>query len=77
MEKAAERLRNLADDWWKDDDTVLAVARILDDFGSFQSTANVVSFFFRPWHWKAEILRIVRDVEREADVPLKVGQLPA
>jgi hypothetical protein len=76
MEKAAERLRNLAEDWWKDENTVLAVARVLDDFGVFQSTGDVVSFFFRPWHWKTEILRIVQDVEREAGVPLGTGQFP-
>ncbi|MEE8470470.1 MAG: hypothetical protein V3S51_03990 [Dehalococcoidia bacterium] len=65
MEKAAERLRNLEAGWWNSDDTLLAVARILDDFGSFESPGDVISYFVEPWKWGEEISEIVRDVGRE------------
>ncbi len=69
MEKAAERLRNLEADWWNSDGTLLAVAGILDDFGSFESPGDVTSYFVEPWNWDEEISEIVRDVGRDDPIP--------
>lgn len=64
MERAADRLRNLNPEWWNSEDMVIGVARILDDFGSFESPADVLSYFMQPWEWMSEIDDIVRDVGR-------------
>ena len=65
MDKAAGCLRRLPADWWRDDGSVRAVACLLDDFGSFESPADVVSFFFEPWKWEGEIGAIVADAMAE------------
>ena len=62
MERAVEYLRNLDQDWWNSKAAVLAVAGILDDFGSFESTNDVVSFFLEPQKWCNEVSAIVTDV---------------
>ena len=68
MEEAAELLRNLTDGWWHSQPTVIAVAYVLDDFGAFDSPADVMSFFVDPKSWEPEITDIVRDVAEEAAV---------
>jgi hypothetical protein len=66
MDEAVGFLRRLGPGWWKDDGRVRAVARLLDDFGSFESPGDVVSFFFEPWKWQREIGAIVADSMAEA-----------
>jgi hypothetical protein len=68
MEEAAGLLDTLEDGWWESQDTVLAIACILDDFGAFQSPGDIVSFFVKPRTWETEIAEIVRDVVRETAV---------
>jgi len=70
MDKAAGCLRRLPPGWWRDDGRVRAVACLLDDFGSFESPADVVSFFCEPWRWEHEIGAIV------ADAMAETGQAP-
>lgn len=66
MDEAAGCLRRLGPGWWRDDGRVRAVARLLDDFGSFESPGDVVSFFCEPWNWEREIGAIVADAMAEA-----------
>ena len=45
--------------WYANNDTLLAVARILDEDFSFRDTSCVIDYFEKPYKWEYEMKQIV------------------
>lgn len=62
-------LSNLSKQWYTSDDTLITVARMLDDYGVFPRTNHVVDFFENPRKWTKDIQDLIKEYEQEvADV---------
>lgn len=57
-------LLNITKVWYSSDDTIINVARILNDNGVFISTKQVIDFFESPYKWEYDILELIKECEK-------------
>lgn len=51
------------DIWWKSDNTVITVARILERWGQFKERSDVIDFFEKPYKFEQEMKFIIEEVK--------------
>jgi len=60
---SAEYLKSLLPRWWESGDTVISVARILNDEGMLTDVDDAITFFEKPWSYGKEIKEIIKNYE--------------
>jgi hypothetical protein len=50
------------DIWWKSDDTVVSVARILERWGQFKERSEVIDYFEKPYKFENNMKFIVENM---------------
>ena len=56
-------LKDLRQDWWKSGDTVRTVALVLNKFGVFRDTGQVIDYFQSPRKYQYEIDSLVESLK--------------
>ncbi len=47
--------------WYSSEETVLTVARILDQEGYFLIPRHVIDYFEKPWHWEQQMKNTIEE----------------
>ncbi len=58
-------IANASKIWYTSQDTMLTVARILDDEGCFDRTSDVIYYFEKPWKWEQDMQELIEENTEE------------
>lgn len=59
-------ISNLMKVWYVSDETLITVARILNNNGVFPSSDTIIDFFESPRKWTRDIQSLIKEYEQEA-----------